>query len=63
MKQTEQDSIQVKNLIFSSNFSKIGKFPVISSNGTALQWKNWYFSVISVKMNNFPLKTTDRYKI
>ena len=99
MKHTERYSIQVKNLIFFSNFSKISKFPVISSNGTALQWKNWYFSwyllktwyfnethwtglnysgkmryfvenlifpvisVKSVKMNNFPLKTTGRYKI
>ena len=39
MKHTEQYSIQVKELVFFSNFSKISKFPVISSNGTALQWK------------------------
>ena len=40
--------------------------------GTALQWKNWYsvenlifpvISVKSVKMNNFPLKTTGRYRV
>ena len=53
MKHTEWDSIQVKNLIFFSNFSKISKFPVIASNGTALQWKNWYFSVISGISVNF----------
>ena len=37
VKHTERYSIQVKNLIFFSNFSKISKFPAISSNGIALQ--------------------------
>ena len=42
-KHTERYRIQVKKLVFFSNFSKISKFPVISSNGIALQWKIWYF--------------------
>ena len=69
VKHTERYSIQVKNLIFFSNFSKISKFPVIWSNSTALQWKNWYFSVISwilhetVKIDNFLWRYTNWYCI
>ena len=43
MKHTEQYRIQVKKLVFLSNFSKISKFPVISSNGIALALKSCYF--------------------
>ena len=31
---------------------KIDNFHEDASNGTALQWKNWYFSVISVDFSN-----------